>query len=169
MILYKKIHLDYLDIIRQKVLEYFPNDAYQRTHLFYIPNNKEIFLNIEELTTQLEKLNLLEYVHAFGFYVIQPTLNTQIHIDSTDRNYSFNLPILNCDNTFVNFYTTEIEHKPLLFFSPEDCIKIDEVEMSEPHIVHVKVPHNVSVYHNKTRITLLIRLNEKFTLDKVAI
>lgn len=127
---------------------------------------------IDELRQELIRLDLFDYVHSFGFYHVLPTGpgGTDTHIDSSTGDYSFNLPIENCDNTFVNFYTSYREPElrftkegvPYYFIDKDACELVDRIEMTQPYIINVKEIHNVSNDNPTTRITVLIRLTAQW-------
>ena len=174
---YSPIHLENIDIIQQKVFDIFPKSELScKEKLFYIPDNLKIFFNIPELKSELDNINWSQYVHSFGFYVINKTLGTPIHIDTGNSVYSFNIPILNCVNTYVNFYKTDKEpikksyiayNKIIDYYSfnPIDCVLQNKLEMTTPHVINVKEIHNVTNNNPLPRITLLIRLKKEINLD----
>ena len=172
---YAPVNIENLKKIQEKVFNLFPKDLLDKTLLFYIPNNQELFLNIPELKTELDNLGWTPHIHSFGFYIIQKTEGTTIHIDSGNRTYSFNIPILNCKNTFVNFYSSS--SKPILVTNyplntvtyyrvePSHCELTDTFEMITPHVINVKKEHNVTNNNLAPRITLLVRLKDTLSLD----
>jgi len=170
---YAPIHLENLNIIQQKIFNLFPKENLNKGILFYIPNNLELFFNIPELKNELDKLGWLNYVHSFGFHIVPKTKGSTPHTDIGDTIYSFNIPIYNCKNTFVNFYKTSVEPikiSPLnqvtyYRHSPIDCELIDTLEMTSPHVINVKEVHNVTNINDLPRITLLIRLKKEINLD----
>lgn len=174
---YKHIHFDNLNFIQRKVLDKFPKSEINNSaNIFYIPNNVEIFLGIDELKLNLERINWLSHVHSFAFCITNTKKVTSPHIDTGISLYSLNIPILNCKNTYVNFYKTNseavkksyISHDKVIDFysyNLSDCILQDKLEMTEPHVIKVKEVHNIVNYNNKPRITLLIRLKPDLHLD----
>jgi hypothetical protein len=170
---YSPIHIDNLSTIQKKVFELFPKNQLDKDNLFYLPNNIELFLNIPELKIELDKLGWTEYVHAFALYLVTKTNGSTIHTDTGNRNYSFNIPIINCNNTFVNYYTTTSNpirktmpnNVDYYYYDPAYCNLIDSFEMNSPHIINVLQLHNVTNYNSEPRITLLIRLKNELSLD----
>ena len=174
---YSPIYLEQLDIIQEKVFNIFPkSELSSKENLFYIPDNVKVFFDISELKSNLNAMNWSQYVHSFGFYVINKTYGTPIHIDSGNSLYSFNIPILNCKNTFVNFYKTDKEPVKKSYvaynkiidyysFNPTECVLQDKLEMTTPHVIKVKEVHNVTNINDLPRITLLIRLKKEINLD----
>jgi len=174
---YSPIKLDNLKIIQGKVLEVFPKtELSSKENLFYLPDNLTIFLNIPELKYELDKLNWTDQVHSFGFYIIQHSYGTPLHKDSGTCQYSFNIPILNCENTFVNFYKTDKEPTKTSYmafgklidyykYNVTDCVLKDKLELTMPHVITVKEVHNIINTNILPRITLLIRLKKEINLD----
>jgi len=170
--------VDNLNVIQEKVFSMFPKELLNTkvNNLFYLPDNVNLFLSIPELHNELDKLGLTANVFSFAFYIVPPTAGTPIHIDSGDMTHSFNIPIKNCENTFLNFYKTESQpfkntyvmyDKNINYysFSPADCTLTDKLEMTTPHIIKVKEPHNVINLNNRSRITLLVRLKSNIDLS----
>jgi hypothetical protein len=175
---YAPIPLDNLKTIQEKVFSLFPKEKLyaNMTSLFYIPNDINSFLNIPELQSELDRLGWTSYVYSIAFFIVQPTKGTSIHIDTGDVDHSFNLPILNCNNTFVNFYTTLGQpikqtyseySKTINYFSynPATCNLVDKLEMTTPHVIKVKEVHNITNINTGPRITLLIRLKSNLDLS----
>lgn len=176
---YVSVPIKNLKTIQEKVFKYFPKEElFKKESLFYIPNNLNIFLSIPELKAELDKLNWTPYVFSIGFYIIGNTNGTHIHLDSNTFTHSFNIPILNCENTFVNFYKTDKEPKKEVYklydtlinyyrFDPADCVVVDQLEMLTPNVINVQEPHNVVNKNTKPRITLLIRLKNDIDLSNL--
>jgi hypothetical protein len=172
---YTPIHIENLEVIQKKVFELFPKSELTKNNLFYIPSNVELFLSIPELKTELDRLELTEHIIHFGFYVLQTTSDQCPHIDSGDPVYSFNIPIYNCENTFVNFYT--VSSDPVERYLPngvsyyrvnlQDCKLADSLEMNQPYIINVKQAHCVVNKNPSPRITLLIRLKKEVDLSRL--
>lgn len=174
---YVPVPIENLKTIQEKVFELFPKrEFFKKVSLFYIPDNLNLFLNIPELKAELDKLNWTPYVFGIGFYIIAPTVGSAIHVDSNTFTYSFNIPILNCEDTYVNFYKTDREPKKEVYtmydthvnynkFDPEDCQLVDKLEMLEPHVINVQELHNIVNKNTGSRITLLIRLRKDLDLS----
>ena len=174
---YSHIHLENLKTIQTKVFDVFlKKSLLEKDSLFYLPNNLDIFMNIPELKKELDNLNWTNYVNSFGFYMINKSYGTPLHIDSGTCQYSFNIPILNCENTFINFYKTNAEPVKSSYmafgklidyykYNVTDCVLQDKLEMTTPHVINVKEVHNVTNLNSLSRITLLIRLKKEINLD----
>jgi hypothetical protein len=166
MIYYKQIEFDNVGVIQKKVLDLFPEEYLDTNKLFYIEDNLNSFLSIQELKDNLIRLNLLEHVLGFGFYVTTKT--NPIHVDNTLYDYSLNLPIKGCIGTFVKFF--ECTQPPVKHvadtgvtyysFDQNTCFVKDSLELTSPHIIKVNVPHAIVNETGNQRITLLIRLKK---------
>jgi hypothetical protein len=175
---YTPIPLANLKTIQEKVFSVFPKEKLNTKvdSLFYIKDNINVFLNIPELRSALDSLGWTPYVFSFAFFIVQPTSGTTVHIDSGEIVHSFNIPILNCDNTYVNFYSTSsrpivqsyIEYDKkinYLKYNPSHCELVDKLEMTIPHVIKVKEVHNITNLNTGPRITLLIRLRKETCLE----
>jgi len=163
---YKAVEFDNLEIIQKKVFDLFPKDDFEKNKLFYIDDNLNSFLSIPELKDNLIRLGLLDHVMGFGFYVT--TKPNPIHTDNTAYDYSLNIPIVGCENTFVEFYESTSEPIKLQLYTgviyyhykQQSCTLKDKLELTSPHIIKVNVPHAVINNNSSQRITLLIRLKK---------
>jgi hypothetical protein len=68
---YRSVHINNLEIIAQKALALVPKQRLDHTSLFYLENNKELFLSIPELREELIKLNT-DGFYYLGEYVKDP-------------------------------------------------------------------------------------------------
>jgi hypothetical protein len=162
-----------LQEIQQEILKFFPKERLEENNIFYVDEHKDKFLKIPALFSLLKETNCIDYINCIAFVILQPGISTNIHIDSGVAQYSLNIPIKNCENTYVTFFENLGETKKTYLKNgkfyhqcePENCIEIDKIEMSMTHIISVKQPHIVSNEHNKTsRIALLFRLDPEFDL-----
>lgn len=178
MKLYHPISIENLNIIQTKVLELFPKGKLHTNSLFYLPNNLELMFNIPELKAEFDKLGWTNYVQGFALYVRQRTRTKieGIHIDTGASLYSFNIPIMGCEGTFTQFYSslTPPEYKYYLEYgkvidyysvNPNTCTLRDSFEMTMPHVIKVKEIHNIYNPNTTPRITLLSRLSNDLNLD----
>lgn len=171
------VHIENLEIIQKEVFKLFPKSALVSNNLFYIPDNLSLFLGIPELKSALDTLGWTEYVHAFGFYILHKTNASTLHTDTGDRTYSFNIPILNCKDTLVQFFKTDqlptkvtpINRASYYSYDSSKCELVDSFEMNSPHVINTTYVHNVVNPNILPRITLLVRLSNTLSLDKLFI
>jgi len=163
---YYPIALNDLDIIRPQVLKIVAKHAsMEKSRFFYFPLN-EVF-EIKELTTQLETLGLLSYVHRAAinlFYTNTPV----VHRDTGDYVYSLNIPIAGYTNTFIGFYQSTVEptlthNRDASYFKVDtkDCTLIEKHETVVPAIVNTSALHAFENPNAEPRIMLLLRFNKK--------
>ena len=164
---YQQVYINNLETITQKALKLIPEQKLNHTGLFYLENNKELFLSIPELREELIRLQLLDHVYGIAVYVVYNSAAKSIHEDNGDLLYSLNIPLNGCENTFVNFYYSSspplekvtAHGNKYFYFAEKNCELIDQLEMTTPHIIKVKIPHAVINQNTAPRITMLIRLN----------
>jgi len=157
---YKKINIDNLDVIQEKVIALVTDDFPWKVQ--FSKDLTEKLLTIPELRDNLTKLgyDLDDIVLGIN---LSKTGNV-IHLDWGQHDYSLNIPILNCKNSYVNFYTSTVEAVPAATttnryysFKQDTCSLVDRIHVNEPYILNIKEPHNVDSTNNNKRIMLLIR------------
>jgi len=166
---YIKIPTKNLKKIQNEIHQIFLKNYSDKINLFYIKEENSL-LNIPSLRSLLSNTNCINYIDSIAFIVLQPNYTTSIHIDAGAANYSFNIPIKNCKNSYVSFYQNigEIQKHSIndkkYFYrcNPAYCNFVDKIEMNTPYIINVKQPHSVSNKNNNSRIALLIRLTSDF-------
>jgi hypothetical protein len=174
MLLYKSVPVDQLKIMQDELLSMVPNRQRFRTDLFYL--DKEPYLGMTHTRNMMERLGLLEHVMSIATVVVDPAFNNRlpIHIDSGVPEWSFNIPLRNCNGTYTTWYQPKTHAKSMSKegpghgydeYDPADCEEIGRLEMTHPHIVNVKVPHTVINPTNKVRILCAIRLAPTFDME----
>lgn len=169
---YLPVPTENLETIQDEIYSLFPSHLMTQSILHYITPND--FIKKPNLKSYLEKTECINYVESMAFMVLQKFCNHSIHIDAVkSAQYSLNIPIKNCKNTYINFYQNngpigeQLTPNGLKFYKydPTQCVLVDRAEMSIPHIISLTEPHNVSNENDTVRITLLIRLNNEFDLS----
>ena len=168
-IYYKKIEISNIAIIQEKALKLL--DLNEAPRIFF-PKIDEQFLEIEELRNNLVRLGYDLSKTGFGINVLDATepQGNVIHHDYGFIRYGLNIPLLNCENTYVNFFHSHVPGKvtthrtvddvPLLAhyrYDPSTCEVADTVHTNEPYMINIKEPHNVVNTNGKTRWMLMIR------------
>ena len=113
---------------------------------------------------------------SMAVHVLPPGRPQAIHIDTiVAHKYSYNIPVLNCEQSSVIYYESTQPLRPVLNmahtmapnqarsityfdFDPETCREIDRFTMTQPTIICTGVPHNVLVDPPLLRIALLCRI-----------
>lgn len=106
-------------------------------------------------------------INSVAIIVLPPLSKLDIHHDVSLGTYSFNIPILNCENTFTAFYkcntgptmTYTSNNLPYFIYNEEDCVEVHRIEMNQPHLINIKVPHTAINDTDKGRMTLSIRFD----------
>ena len=166
---YRPVQIDNLDIIQKEVMELIPSHLLDKTTLTYIENNKKIFLGIPALYEFLASKKLLFSVGSIAVNVTTGQGKGNHHVDSGPWQYSLNIPILNCENTWINFFKVDSDYKiktvenkgqthHFYGYTEDQCELIYEAETIEPYLLGVKTPHRVVNKSDDTRVMLLIRL-----------
>ena len=176
---YRKIDIPNLPLLQEQILSILPNDLYASPRV-YFPSDQSRFLNLSELTNLLDLYNLKHDAAAFAFYMMRPYSEGLVHIDWGDADYSMNIPIKNCNNTFTKFYKyigepelvperniQGVVHRPHYKFDNVILEKIDQFESNIPCVIHIKTPHNVVNRQPSFRINLLIRYRDNSVMSNL--
>lgn len=166
---YKPVHIENLSGIQQGVLKLIPEYLLNRTTLTYIENSKNIFLGVSELSDFLKSNKMYDSVGSIAVNVTVGKSTGNYHVDSGPYEHSLNIPIMGCENTWINFFKVNSDYtivkvenrgKTHQFFryTEDQCELIYEAETSKPYMLGVKTPHRVVNNSDQTRIMLLIRL-----------
>ena len=173
---YRPVHIPELNSIQKEVLKLIPEKMLSYTNLTYIENNKEIFMGITKLRDFLISKKIYESVGSIAVNVTIEKDNGNFHKDSGPYKHSLNIPIIGCEDTYINFFTVNDEHAVVTVkdqgrthrffrYTEDQCKLIYEAETSGPYLLGVKTPHRVINKSDQTRIMLLIRLFPNVNLD----
>ena len=166
---YREIYIPELDTIQQEVLKLIPENLINKTTLTYIENSKEIFLNIPVLNDFLKSKKMHWSVGNIAINITQGHDAGNFHMDSGPFKHSLNIPIVSCENTWINFFKVNGDYKIVTVenrgvahhffrYTEDQCELIYEAETTSPYILGVKTPHRVINKSDQIRIMLLIRL-----------
>lgn len=171
MIYYKLLDIENIDVIIQKCLQYTKtiDNAYNRKFGSWNTIRVSELVNVcPELVTGLQKYNLT--IRMAALYVMYNSLHTTIHIDNYPAQARINIPLLNCANTYTNFYETDggmvqyarsgtntISWNPI-----GECRLVDRVELSQATIIRTRVFHSVELPKGNPvpRISLTLGLDK---------
>lgn len=166
---YKPVHIETLAEIQQEVLKRIPENLLANSNLTYIENSKNVFLSIPVLQDFLKGIGMRWHVLNIAVNITTGNNSGNIHIDSGHYEHSLNIPILNCENTFIDFFestsdpeivtvTNNGESHHFFRYMENHCELIYQGDTSIPYILGTKTLHRVVNKSDKTRIMLLIRL-----------
>jgi len=177
---YHNIVLPSLSLIQEKVQRAIPIKYDIFPGLTYLPNNKELFLSIPELSSALVSLGLLDYIDCIAVNTFWKT-TSPIHRDSGYSKYSLNIPLCGYKGTYLEYFTTDVEPikkstasfvntelDPIYYDYPiESCILDTIVPTDCPVIINIKQPHRFINPHSEKRSILLIRLRDCPEVDTI--
>ena len=169
MIYYKPIELDYYDIIVGKCLAYVKtiDTAYNRMlprASWYDLDLRALIRECPELILAFKKYDLRPIMAAI--FIMYDRAHTSIHVDVFPSQTRINLPLLNCKNTYTNFY--ESKNEPIKWINPDsgvisfnvvgDYKLVDRVELTQATVIRTKALHSVDlpIGNPVPRITLTL-------------
>jgi hypothetical protein len=169
---YKLLDLDNYDTIITKCLNYVKSKdiVYNRKlerASWYDLSVRELNLACPELIESLSKYDLRIYMAA-SFVMYDPS-HTSVHIDHYHSKARINLPLLNCHNTYTNFY--ESDGEIVKWVNPDSGVisynttgqprLVDRVELTQATVIRTKVLHSVDLPKDNPvpRITLTLGLS----------
>lgn len=110
------------------------------------------------------KMNLS--VVATAFYVTYDNVQGSLHTDNSKSQARINIPILNCENTYTEYYTVS---KTRLHTNDRYTVKlptddavielVDRVELTCPTVIRVNEFHKVTLGNIAPRISLTVRFD----------
>jgi len=171
---YYQVEIEHLDIIRQKAIDLLPESLLQG---YSITRNIEIenkLFEIKELQAVISRFGGMSMVHSMAFNISRPFQKPGLHVDDGTFIYSFNIPLLNYENTFLNVYEKVeklimMKHRDkydnvISYWGvrPEDCKLIEKIETVHPHFLNTKFPHSVENENDLIRFNMLIRFKPEF-------
>lgn len=176
--LYSKIYIPNLESVQQTFLSLTPKEVYDNPRIV-IPKNQSDFLRQPELLELLDFYKIPQHNTGLIYYGNYGK-NDPIHKDEGIPEYSINIPLLNCKDTFTSFYKVKgdpvllperivngIKMAPHYSYGDLENEKIDEFESNVPVIMHIKTPHRVFNPHQKLRIMLLIRNTDNVLMKNI--
>lgn len=173
---YKKIELENFDTVIEKCLAYIKgidtiyNRKTPRTS-WYNVSVEELTSVCPELVTAFNKYDLKIVMAAA--YVMYHNSHTLVHVDNYKYQTRINLPLLNCKNTYTNFY--ESDGELVKWVNPQSgeasysttgkTRLVDRVEIEQATVIRVAALHDVALSANAKvpRITLTLGFDKDTT------
>lgn len=169
MQLYKKINIPQFEIIQQKLLTIAQKLLVAGKTDACLADQEQILSYIPELKKYLDD-NKLNWEIA-RFFLTAPGDEIPIHIDGNELHPKFlaiNIPIIGCNGTKMlwwdNVEITQIKDLKsygagIIFLEGSDKKIIDVLELDQPYVVRINLPHNVVNPTTHDRIILTMRFN----------
>jgi len=176
MLVHKKIQIDNYSTIQQELYELLElrlGDLNKET-LHFIPG-QDILTAVPKLAKFFTANNL--YPNYFVAFIRAPGITAPIHIDRDvgevlQFELALNLPVANCTGTEMHWFdvpTSELEYIEdrdnkyrALGQDPEiyKTLKpITSLELTEPTLLRIDIPHNVTNNQNHHRMVISVRFN----------
>ena len=178
---FKIIKLSNLEKLQQSLTEMIPTHLYNKLGI-WLDDNQEAFLNNNYLISALTEVGIDINEVSVRWYIMNPYYIGAIHTDTGIHDYSFNIPVINCDNTFTKFYSYDPEKPPKLIgrkspgtnlrafyedYSKSNCKIETEFQSNVPAVITTRIPHNVINPNDSYRVNLLIREDKNVQLKKL--
>lgn len=168
MKLFHLLPIQNLSDIQKAVLNLLPKELLQLTTITRLRDYHPQLYEMPSLKLALTSLGLDSSIMNFQVHVTEPQVTIPIHCDRGFV-YSFNIPISNCENTFVTWFSTDSEPRVVTVrddpngltysrYDTDKCTAIERVEINSPYVLNTQVPHCVENKNNYTRIMLLCRI-----------
>jgi hypothetical protein len=170
---YRPIELQNYDVIKRKALEFALADPGTRSNkIFWNP------LNLVDFSRAVPELNAALSVFGMSATYIAAIVKSTlipgtIHIDGMATGHGacvarLQLPLWNTEGSATKFYRSdsEVEKRfnaagtPYLHIDQESCVEVDSVEILQPTIIRIDVPHTVIAGPRLPRITLTVKLSK---------
>jgi hypothetical protein len=176
---YKKIEVKNLGLLQKSLLSIAPVEMFKNPRIFF-PEEQDKFYKIPELCELLDGFNMQYKNTLIGYYFYRSGIPGPVHVDWGSPEYSINIPIKSCNNTFTNFYDTDgepeliperiedgVKHTPHYSFKKVKCNVVEKFESNIPCIMYIKKPHNVTNNTGNIRINLLIRNSDNELMSSI--
>lgn len=174
---YQRLAIDNWSTIKHDLLDFFHSENIlipPTTTLFYLNDSRKAssdpFRKVKSLTDCICKLGWNHQWTCTAIVVAYNDGGVAPHVDTGDLKFSLILPLANNDKTYAVFYKSDREpvkkqlpNSSVTYFGFDEgsnLQEIDRVEIKEPTLINVKVPHGVRVSHKLPRIVISLRLQD---------
>lgn len=166
MKLYKKIVIPRFIDIQEKLKSFIPHLKLNQNDAFAV-NQEMLETIVPELFEFFASQNLTYDISRI--FQTAPGCSLAIHVDGNSehpKTLALNIPIVGCANTsmcwWANVQPTELTHTNeyghnIQLFDSNNKQLIDQLELSEPHLVRINVPHSVINATDNNRIIFTAR------------
>lgn len=172
MSLYRTISLPSFDIVRKTIRDVLLTQRLSSIDGVY-PFDADIDMHywMQRIPLLVQDLKLAGLYDGWvASSLVLTYTRIPIHRDhAAEFDYSLNLPIINTDNTYTCFYEADDPPEtrvlpngiPYDAYDESKCKIIDKVEVLQPTLLNVKVPHGVTLGEGVSipRITIALRMS----------
>lgn len=168
---WKRININDLEIIQRKTLEYIKNnrDKFAANTPFNPIDFKSFIPAVPEFLTAFSEHGLTPTKVAM--YIMFSNPDGAAHRDYLTDKARINIPILNCENSWTNFYklinpeskpkiSINAKGQPYQSYDPADIVLEDRVQIIQPTIIRPMEIHSIEMDETRVpRITLTVCTN----------
>jgi hypothetical protein len=163
-----RIKLNDLEAIQAKTIQYLKTnrEKFPKGTPFNPLPLVEFMQAVPELETSFAEHGLT--INFISAYIMWNNYDGGMHRDSSVDVARVNIPIINCEDSWTNFYVTKVPgEEPLIVlnskgmpyrpYKPDDVVLVDRVQITEPTIIRPLEIHGIEIDETKVpRVTLTI-------------
>jgi hypothetical protein len=172
---YHLLPIENLEKIQQAVFKILPAEILQATTIVRLREYDQQLYDMPVLDRALADVGLKNCIVNFQLHVTEPNITIPIHCDR-GFTYSFNIPITDCKDTFVSWFSTDTEPRVVTVrddpkgltysrYDSDKCTLIERVEINSPYVINTQIPHCVENKSGQTRLMLLCRVYPEVQLS----
>lgn len=155
MIYFKEIDLDNYDLVLDQCRTYIKSNSKIYNRELAKASAYSIPIHILSQACPELKSSFIKYglhVVTASAYVMYKPEHTSLHVDLCRTKSRINLPIFNCEGTYLNFYSNaktmlvtnpDSGYKNLHVTNPDECIVEAALELKKATVVLITEPHKV--------------------------
>lgn len=162
---FKNLNIPYLDKIQQEVLSVIPKEAF--TTQGSLHSYDSTFRSLPSIAKLLVQNKLYKFVIDITLVCLPPHRELGIHTDGYLK--GLNIPILNCDNTFIVWYSglqdpypVTQEDRHYFGLDKQHCVERCCTEMNQAKFVDLQPFHSAENPNDTHRLLLSIKLDYSF-------
>lgn len=173
MILKHKVEIPNFPELQKKLQELFVRlfNGADKEHIGFI-KDETVKSELPELYEFFEKHNLQP--ECFAVLIRDPHVTAPLHVDGDGSRpvvLALNLPVFNCKDTYMYWFNVPADQMGFIEdrgnryksmpvdYNWKQLQPIETLELTEPHMVRVNVPHNIVNNRDTVRAILSIRFN----------
>lgn len=162
---FKTLQIPYLKNIQDEVLKIIPPEAFSTEGSLHSYSTK--FRSLPSIAKLLVQNKIHKFVIDITLVCLPPHRELGIHTDGDLR--GLNIPILNCENTYIIWYTAlqesrRVSQEDRYFFGIDKnhCVERCRTEMNQAKFVDLQPLHGAINPNDTYRLLLSIKLDHSF-------